>query len=210
MPITLPNSGLFIAIEGGDGSGKSTIITSMIGHLIKQNQPYTVFREPGGTDFSEDIREVFFKHHDLSPETSIHVMNAQRQHNFEKIILPALKQNHIVIADRFTASTLVYQGILQGKYETVNHLMLDIPAFNVMVDTPPEIAIKRIKDNNRETNRFDDMSMDKHLAVYAGYKSLSTLKPDQYWGHIIDGSQSKRHVDQQVEDLVNTFIQKLA
>lgn len=183
----IPHDSLFIVLEGGEGAGKSTIIQFLKNAFERQNHPVTVFREPGGTPFSEDVRDVFFSHQDLSPETSVHLMNAQRQHNIEKIIIPAMEKKHIVIADRFTASTLVYQGLLNNSYDQVNDLMLDIEAFTIFVDVPPEVGLKRIKDNNRETNYFDEMALEKHQRIYDAYLELEKLKPETYWDVHING-----------------------
>lgn len=185
--LNIPKNSLFIVLEGGEGAGKSTIIQHLKNAFKSENIDVTVFREPGGTPFSEDIRNVFFSHQDLSPETSVYLMNAQRHHNIEKIVIPAMRKKHVVIADRFTASTLVYQGLLNNSYETVNDMMLDIDAFTIFVDVPPEIGLKRIKDNNRETNYFDEMALEKHQRIYKGFLELETLKPETYWDLKING-----------------------
>lgn len=210
MEIKTPKTGLFLVIEGGDGSGKSTIVKYLAKQLEYLNIKVTLLREPGGTPFAEDIRDVFFNHDDLSAATSMHIMNAQRQDNIEKIILPALEKGYVVIADRFTASTLVYQGILLDRFEQVNKDMVSIPAVNIFVDTPPEVALKRIQDNNRETNHFDKMSFDKHLKIYNGYKQLKSLKPGSYWDDVINGNQSQKDVEKEVDRIAHRIIAQIS
>lgn len=208
MTTTLPKTGLFLVIEGGDGSGKSTIVKYLAKQLEALDIEFTLLREPGGTPFAEDIRHVFFKHANLSAETAMHVMNAQRQDNIEKIIIPALEKGHVVIADRFTPSTLVYQGILLDRFEQVSESMVTIPAVNIFVDTPPEIALKRIQDNNRETNHFDKMTLDKHLEIYNGYKKLEQLGADFHWNGVINGNQSQKDVEKEVDLLAYTILEQ--
>lgn len=210
MEIKTPKTGLFIVIEGGDGSGKSTIIKYLAKQLEALDVEFTLLREPGGTPFAEEIRSVFFDFDNLSAATGMHVMNAQRQDNIEKIILPALEKGHVVIADRFTPSTLVYQGILLDRFKQVNKDMVTIPAVNIFVDTPPEVALKRIQDNDRETNHFDKMTLDKHLKIYNGYKQLEKLKPDFYWSDVINGNQSPKDVEKEVDRIAHRIIVQIS
>lgn len=185
--IKMPDTGLFITLEGGEGSGKSTIIHYLKEGFEANGHNVVIIREPGGTPFSEELRTVFMDHHDLSPETSVHLINAQRQHNLEKFIIPELEKGSVVLADRFTASTLIYQGLLNNASDIVEKLMVDCDQTSIFVDVRPEIGLKRIKDNNRNTNRFDEMSLKKHQFIYDSYKSLGELYPEKYWDYIIDG-----------------------
>lgn len=183
------DNGIFIVLEGGEGAGKSTIIHYLKEALQAHNIPVTILREPGGTEFAEDIRTVFFAHQQLSPETSVYLMNAQRQDNIEKIITPALDIGGVVIADRFTASTHIYQGVLNGKYHDVDDIMVDHEAVNIFVDVQPEVGLKRIADNKRETNYFDEMALHKHQSIYQGFKQLGVLKPESYWDLELNGER---------------------
>lgn len=188
------NNGIFIVLEGGEGAGKSTLIEYLEQAFIELGRNVTIFREPGGTEFAENVRDVFFKHENLSAQTSAHIMNAQRQDNIEKIILPALADNHVVIADRFTASTLVYQGILNDQYEEIKSIMIDLDAVTIFVDVRPEIGLQRIEENKRETNFFDEMALEKHQRVYQGFKDLAKLNPEIYWNITIDGENDLDHL----------------
>lgn len=199
------NQGLLIAFEGGEGAGKSTLIP-YLKKALEQTLSVVTFREPGGTAFAEEIRNAFFNYNDLSIRTSVHLMNAQRQHNMERIVEPALQDNKIVIVDRFIASTLVYQGILHDEYNMVNALTKQHPMITVFVDVPPEIGLKRIADNNRETNHFDKMSIEKHNRIYKGYRSLAERKPEQYWDVVIDGTQSLAELENDMLRLAHLII----
>lgn len=202
--------GLLIAMEGGEGAGKTTLM-SYLRHELQKMIPVTAYREPGGTPFSEDIRNIFFNYPNLSVETAVHLINAQRKDNIEHIVQPAINQSKMVIVDRFIASTLVYQGILNNQYKTVDRLIDDYPMVTIFIDVPPEIGLKRIADNNRDTNHFDEMTIEKHHKIYNGYKELAYYKPDQYWDVVIDGTkpidelrEDMRQLAKQLVKLVNS------
>ncbi len=197
--------GIFIVLEGGEGAGKSTIIKYLEEELENVGIPVTIFREPGGTSFAENIRNLFFKHEDLSAETSTHLMNAQRLDNIEKIITPTLNNNGVIIADRFTASTLVYQGLLNKQYDTVEPIMVDHEALTIFVDVKPEVGLQRIEQNKRDTNYFDEMALEKHQQIYSGFKELEKLKPESYWDLTINGEQSLKELRQYMKKLAHVI-----
>lgn len=187
--------GLFIALEGGEGSGKSTIMQTMKRAFESLGHEVVVLREPGGTPFAEDLREVFLNHGNLTAESAALLMNAARTDNIDKIIRPALKKGKIVITDRFSGSSLVYQGIRKDSYTIVDQITRHIPMVTLFMDVPPEIGLARIAQNNRETNRLDGLPIAEHRVIYEGYKALPSLKPDVYWDVIIDGTQSMDELD---------------
>lgn len=191
--------GLFITLEGGEGSGKSTLMARMKEKLEREGHDVVTLREPGGTSFAEGLREVFLAHDNLTAESAALLMNAARTDNIDKIIQPALDAGKIVISDRFSGSSLVYQGIRKGQYSIVDQITRHIPMVTVFVDVPPEVGLERIATNNRETNRLDGLPLDEHYAIYNGYHSLSVLKPDIYWDIVLDGTLSLGELDDQLE-----------
>lgn len=198
--------GFLMTIEGGEGAGKSTQINEIKQQLEKQGYNVCVFREPGGSPFSEDIRDVFFKHEGLSVKTAVHLMNAQREDNIEKIIKPHIEKGWIVIADRFTGSTYVYQGLLNNKIEHVKEHLVDFPQVSVFFDCPPEIGLNRIKQNKRETNHFDNMALKKHQDIYNHFKSLPEIVPEKlFWTKTIDASQTIQDVQKSVIRFAKTL-----
>lgn len=192
-------NGLFITLEGGEGSGKSTLMARMKEKLEREGHEVVTLREPGGTSFAEGLREVFLAHDNLTAESAALLMNAARTDNIDKIIQPALDVGKIVISDRFSGSSLVYQGIRKGQYSIVDQITRHIPMVTVFVDVPPEIGLERIATNNRETNRLDGLPLDEHYAIYDGYHNLSALKPDIYWDIVLDGTLSLGELDDQLE-----------
>lgn len=181
-------NGLFIVLEGGEGSGKSTIVSFLKELFEKRGHEVVAIREPGGTEFAEKVRDIYLNTSGLSGLSVGLLMNAARQDNIEKNILPALNEGKVVISDRFSGSSLVYQGLRKGEYEAVEAITRHIPMISVFSDVPPEIGLERIHSNHREVNRLDLMPLEQHQKIYNGFKELSVLKPDIYWDIVIDGT----------------------
>ena len=137
--------GLFICFEGGEGSGKSTQIRSLKRRLNQLNIPNVATREPGGTDFGNRLRKILmFSKDTLTPETELLLFNASRSHLIDTVIQPALEEGKVVLCDRFSASTLAYQGYARGvALETVKSANMIAtrgiqPDLNIFLDILPE------------------------------------------------------------------------
>lgn len=176
--------GVFITLEGGEGSGKSTLILSLKEFLESQGYKVTVTREPGGIELAEKIRGLIMDNEMDSMTEALLFASARREHLVQRVI-PALERGEIVLCDRFVHSSLVYQGIVgELGVETVSALNsvavgAHMPAFTLLLDIEPEEGIKRISTNDsREVNRFDKNSMDFHHRIRAGYNSLVDLFPE--------------------------------
>ena len=142
--------GLFITFEGGDGSGKSTQVKSLRERLRHLRIPTKDVREPGGTSFGDSLRLLLkFSNIPLTPEAELWLFNASRAQLVSEVIKPRLEQGHVVISDRFTDSTLAYQGYGRGlsldKVRTVNNAAINGVeiALTILLDIPPEEGLKR-------------------------------------------------------------------
>ena len=182
--MTTHQKGMFITLEGGEGSGKSTLILLLKGFLEEQGYKVTVTREPGGIELAEKIRGLIMDNEMDSMTEALLFASARREHLVRRVI-PALERGEIVLCDRFVHSSLVYQGIVgQLGVETVSALNsvavgAHMPDFTLLLDIEPEEGIKRISSNDsREVNRFDKNSMDFHHRIRAGYNSLVDLFPE--------------------------------
>jgi len=173
--------GFVIAFEGGEGSGKSTALPIFEQRLKEKGFKVKTYAEPGGTDYAQTVREVFFNNPDLSVKAAVHLMNSQRQDNIDTIIKPYIEDGYIVLIDRFVASTIVYQGILSNKlgdledkdaqFDWVMDHVVTHDHVVFFFDCPPEVSMSRLskRDGN---NHFDDLSLDKHRLIYNGYKDV--------------------------------------
>ncbi|MGF9964743.1 dTMP kinase [Bacillus rhizoplanae] len=173
--------GLFVTVEGPEGSGKSTLITNLLPYFEKKEQKVMATREPGGITISEEIRTILHKKEHTMMEARTEALlyaAARRQHLVEKVI-PALNDDYIVICDRFIDSSLAYQGYARGlgvdKVFEINRFATEdcMPDITIYLDIEPEIGLARIrKDGNREVNRLDLESMEFHKRVREGYLQL--------------------------------------
>ncbi|CAG9614384.1 Thymidylate kinase [Bacillus rhizoplanae] len=173
--------GLFVTIEGPEGSGKSTLITKLLPYFEKKEQKVVATREPGGIKISEEIRTILHKKEHTMMEARTEALlyaAARRQHLVEKV-MPALEDNCIVICDRFIDSSLAYQGYARGlgvdKVFEINRFATEdcMPDITIYLDIEPEVGLARIrKDGNREVNRLDLESMEFHKRVREGYLQL--------------------------------------
>lgn len=178
----------FFTLEGGEGTGKSTVSKILKSMLEREGYNVILTREPGGygVPFSEDIRNIIMRYGDISLLSELLLFAAARSEHMTKTIIPALKRGDIVLCDRFEDSTLVYQGIVKGLDTEVVNTVNRVSSIKLspnkvfILDLSPEEAEKRISSNNRETNRFDLESYDFHHKVRDGFKSLVMDQPDKY------------------------------
>ncbi len=207
-------NGLFITLEGGEGSGKSTILTNIIEYLERNNYEVVKTREPGGVRIAEDIRNIILdkKNTNMDGKTEALLYAAsRRQHLVEKVI-PNLKKGKIVISDRYLDSSLVYQGYARNigmdEILNINLFAIDntLPKLTLILDIDPKIGLQRInKNSQREVNRLDLETLEFHNKVRKGYLKLKDLFPERI--HIIDASKSIEEVTknciEQIEKLLN-------
>lgn len=177
---------MFITFEGGEGSGKSTVIKEIAKRIANTGREVVLTREPGGTPIGEEIRNVILekKNTAMDPRTEALLYAAsRRQHLVEKII-PALEQGKVVISDRFLDSSLAYQGMARGLgMAEVYQLNLFAtegmePDLTIYLSLDPEAGIERIEANpNREVNRLDLEKISFHELVHKGFEELTKDNP---------------------------------
>lgn len=173
--------GHFITLEGGEGSGKTTIIPSLSEALEQRGYRVLITREPGGIPISEQIREVILDSSNTTMNGRTEVLlyaAARTQHLVEKVI-PALEKGWVVLCDRFIDSSLAYQGYARGigidEVLKINAFAIQncMPELTLFLDIRPEEGLKRIAMNkDRETNRLDRETITFHKKVYEGYQLL--------------------------------------
>lgn len=207
--------GLFISIEGPDGSGKTTIFR-MLGEMLQQkNYDILMTREPGGIPIAEQIREIILdkKNTEMDARTeALLYAAARRQHLVEKVI-PAIAAGKIVLTDRFIDSSLAYQGYARqlGVEEvfSINQFAIEeiMPQLTLYFDVDPEVGLKRINNNeHREVNRLDLERLEFHEKVREGYLLLLKQFPNRIVK--IDASQSVETVFELAKEELLSFIEK--
>ena len=169
---------LFIVFDGGEGSGKSTMIDKVYEWLRECNYDCIKTREPGGISIAEQIRQVILNKENTDMDSRTEALlytAARRQHLVEKVI-PALENGQVVLCDRVLDSSLAYQGFARGIgideiYEINKFAIGDcMPDISILFDISPEVGMERInKNSQREVNRLDLESLDFHNKVREGY-----------------------------------------
>lgn len=197
------NRGLFIALEGGEATGKTTTAKALKERLEKEGLDVVITREPGGIPSAEAIRNNIMDYHvDAKTEVLLYLA-ARREHLVSKVI-PALKEGKIVITDRFYLSSLVYQGYARGLgidvVRELNDFVCDIyPDLNIVIDIPVEVSMAR-KQHVEDINRLDLEGKEFHQKVEDAYKMLCKENKDNIV--VIDGVQP---MDEMIEDVYQTI-----
>ena len=203
---------LFISFEGIDGSGKSTQCQVLYHELLDQGLKVHLFREPGGTQISEKIRDILLdkEHTEMSPITEMLLDFASRNQLISEKVVPALENGEIVLLDRFVDSTVAYQGY--GRHLPLANIkkVADVaigevmPDLTILVDTPLETAENRM--DNRELDRLEAENADFKERTRLGYLELARQEPDRFL--VLDGRESidtlKRTVRNRVQQLLNS------
>ncbi len=168
--------GKFIVFEGGEGSGKTTIVE----RLKKAYPDFVYTQDPGGTRLGEEIRELLMsdKTKGIDVRSELLLFLAGRAQMIAEIIKPALDSGKIVVSNRFALSSIAYQ--IYGRqrpellplYRAVSDSMLKgyIPDACILLDVTPEIGIARARSRPDEPTRFDNEELDFHIRVREGYK----------------------------------------
>ena len=208
--------GRFIVLEGPDGAGKSEQAVRLAERLRQRGYPVTFTREPGGTPLGEQVRAVVLDPADTrrGPVADALLFNAARSQHVLDVIRPALERGDIVVCDRYSTSTLAYQGygsgIDRGTLAAIGDFATGglAPDLVVVLDVPVEVGLAR-RDAGRaeELTRFEDgerHDLDFHRRVRAGYLEMASADP-QHWA-VVDGSRSPEEVAVEVSRVVEAAL----
>lgn len=199
----------FITFEGGECSGKTSVIEAVKKELEKRGISYISTREPGGIKIAEKIRDIILdvENTDMTRECETLLYAASRMQHLSQRVLPALENNLVVLCDRFLDSSLAYQGYARGiGMENVlkaNSFALDyLPELTIFIDVTPDVALKRLSSRKEKQDRLDLETMDFHKKVYEGYHKVLEMYPERIVR--IDGNQSLEEVTKEcVEKVLN-------
>ena len=196
----------FISIEGLEGAGKGILIKNLIEFFKQKNIDFVSTREPGGTPIAEKIRDIIVNE-EIDGITEVLLFASSRRHLVQNLIKPSINKGKLVICDRFIDSSLVYQGY--GRNIDIDTIMAInkfaigdfLPDKTIYLDIQPEIGLKRISDNNRETNRLDLEDLNFYNKNRQGYLDLAKQFPDRFI--IINANQTP---DAVFNDLKENFL----
>lgn len=199
---------MFITLEGIDGSGKTTQLNLLKDYLESQNEKVVTLREPGGTDFTEKIRELLLnKDYVLNSVTELMLFEASRSYLVENVIKPKLDEGFYVICDRFFDSTTAYQGYGRGLeinfIEKCNQMAVKsiIPNITFYFSINLESKLQRI--GQRENDRIEQSGEEFYRNVINGFDQLAELNKDRIVS--IDALKSI----EEIHEIIKTEINKL-
>ena len=202
--------GFFISFEGIDGCGKSTQIDFLTKHFTKMKKPVVKTEEPGGTAGSNEIRKILLRENNFqwSVETEALLFMAARNDHVEKVIKPAIKDNKIVICDRFMDSTLVYQGMRSTKAKKLSLKLFELIAINpditFLIDMEPEIALNRAMRRATEEDRFENYGINFQRELRKNFLDIAHRHSNRI--KIINGNQSPEDVAAQINKSIKTLV----
>ena len=206
-------AGIFITLEGPDGSGKTTQIAYL--RTLFEREGFTVVqtREPGGTPIADRIRSLILDpaHREMTARTEALLYMAARAQHTAELIRPALRRDAVVISDRYADSTLVYQGVARGLSQEalvwLNRFATEdlVPDLTLLLDGESGNLAQRVADRGNR-DRLDSEGLEFHQRVRAGFLRLAEQHPDRF--RVIDGEQPVENVRRAIEKCVMEFLRK--
>ena len=198
------HTGIFIAFEGGEGSGKSTQTEYLKSFLEERGEKVLLTREPGGTELGNQLRKILLDPAtgDIAPRSEALLYAADRANHVHNKVMPALLGGEIVISDRYIDSSIAYQGA--GRVMQANEIArlskwaTDglIPNLTIIMDVPAEIGLGRLNG----ADRLEQEPLAFHERVRREFLNLAAIDPDRYF--VVDATQSKEEIRQQVASRV--------
>lgn len=191
--------GLFIAFEGGDGAGKSTQVALLRDALEAAGRTVTVTRQPGGTELGQRIRDLVLHGDHVSPRAEALLFAADKAHHVDQLIAPALRAGHVVLTDRYTDSSVAYQGAGRslGAQEIHDISMWAVgelvPDLTVVVDVSAQEGRRRRGDVHDRLEAEEDAF---HEAIRAHFLAMAQGNPERYL--VVDGCRPADEVHAQV------------
>lgn len=204
-------TGLFITLEGGDGSGKSTQSRALATWLRDAGRTVVETREPGGTDLGVELREIILHRRGyMAPRAEALLYAADRAHHIATLVRPALERGEVVLQDRYIDSSVAYQGA--GRVldpSEVRELSLWateglVPHLTVLLDLDPELGRERLDASRTRYDRLEAEQAEFHERVRQGYLALAAAEPDRWL--VLDASLPVDELQSSIRDRVSHLL----
>ena len=215
MPRRSVHNAPFISFEGGEGAGKTTQVELLRQRLESLNLPVLVVREPGTTRLGEQVRDIIKSQSNNVPAADALLFMAARAQLMADIIVPELKKGTTVIGDRFSDSTIAYQGyggnLNLNRLRHANELATNevAPDLTILLDVTPETGLQRRDADDHSTGetqrRFEELPIRFHRSVRRGYRELASNEPNRWIE--IDAARDPSQVAQDVWRHVSEFFE---
>ncbi len=187
--------GLFITLEGGDGSGKSTQLALLAEWLQQQGRTVVLTREPGGTDLGNELRDIILHRRGyIAPRAEALLYAADRAHHVATKVRPALERGDIVLQDRYLDSSVAYQGagriLKPAEVRDVSLWATEnlLPDLTILLDLDETVGRSRLDGARTKYDRLEEEEQDFHGRVRAAYLELAAAEPDRFLLVAADGA----------------------
>lgn len=203
---------LFVTFEGGEGCGKSTQSKALYRRVLKEGLPAVLTHEPGCTSLGTELRRFLKQDRgtEISPLAELFLFAASRAQLVTEIIRPSLERGTMVICDRYSDSTMAYQGYGRGlDLDSIQSININAtgnlsPDLVILLDLPVEAGLSR-KESVRE-DRFEMEDIAFHQRVRAGFLKMAANAPEQWL--VVDGELPREEVERIVWERVSDMLQK--
>lgn len=208
-------SGLFVSFEGGEGSGKTTQLKTLLAHLRAAGRDTVETRDPGGTPIGKQIRELLLDRENtrMAAIAELLLYEASRAQLVDEVIRPALREGRIILCDRFTDSTLAYQGHGRGLDRDLILRLNDLatgglrPHLTLLLDLSPEVGLARARErlaNPRTRDRIEEEVLSFHQRVREGYLAIAAAEPGRVL--VLDASRGILAIEAEIRQRVEALL----
>ncbi|HEY6801658.1 MAG TPA: dTMP kinase [Agromyces sp.] len=203
--------GLFITLEGGDGSGKTTQAELLREWLAGEGRTVLRTREPGGTEVGVEVREIVLHHRgDISPRAEALLYAADRAHHIATLVRPALDRGDVVIQDRYIDSSVAYQGVgrvldpeeVRGLSEWATEGLQ--PDLTILLDLDADAARGRLDEARTRFDRLEAEASEFHNRVREAYLALAEAEPDRFL--VVDAARPVDEIAAEIRDRVTGLL----
>ena len=212
--------GLFVTFEGGEGSGKTTQLKTLLAHLRATGRDTVETRDPGGTPIGKQIRELLLDRENtrMAAIAELLLYEASRAQLVDEVIRPVLREGRIVLCDRFTDSTLAYQGHGRRLDRDLILRLNDLatggmrPNLTLLLDLPPEVGLTRAQERlahpRTRRDRIEEEVLSFHQRVREGYLAIAAAEPGRVV--VLDASHGILAIEAQIRQRVEALLEPSA
>ena len=204
-------TGLFITLEGGDGSGKTTQMASLAAWLQQNGRTVVQTREPGGTDLGLELREIILHRRGyIAPRAEALLYAADRAHHIATLVRPALERGDVVLQDRYLDSSVAYQGagrvLDPAEVRDVSLWATEglLPHLTVLLDLDPAVGRARLDSSRTRYDRLEAEQLEFHERVRAAYRALADAEPERFL--VLDATRPVDELQACIRDRVSALL----
>lgn len=208
-------TGLFLTLEGGDGSGKSTQSALLAEWLTARGETVVHAREPGGTELGVEIREIVMHRRGyVAPRAEALLYAADRAHNIATVVRPALDRGEVVLQDRYLDSSVAYQGagrvLSMQEVREVSLWAVEglLPHLTVLLDLDPTDGRTRLDASRTRYDRLEAEELDFHTRVREAYLELAAAEPERFL--VLDAARPVEELQERIRGRVSELLDSLA